>query len=65
MSFARSGPVPIGVGESDDSAYLWCDDIAGESDVNDDAAGNVANRKSTEDVEESPSGSYELAGVLS
>lgn len=65
MSFARSGPIPIGVGESDDSAYLWCDGIAGESDVNDDAAENIVNGKSSEDVDESPSGSYELAGVLS
>lgn len=66
----HSGPTPIGVGEIDESSYMWCDDIDGEisNDVNDAGAASVVNEKSlvNEEVEPEPASDvYELVGVLS
>lgn len=59
----HSGPTPIGIGEIDESSYMWCD-----NDVNDAGAESGVNDKSlvNEEVEPEPaSGVYELVGVLS
>lgn len=54
-------PKPIGVSETDDSFYLWCDDLDEESEP-----GKLVNEKGSPEVEADPaSGTYELIGVLS
>lgn len=64
--FVRSGTTPIGVSETDDSSYMWCDDIDGESGMSDAGADNDVNKNSLAYAQSEPApGNYELVGVLS